>query len=465
MLLAIIAAAAIGAWTVALVVTVFVLAAEILEDLTVSRGTDALTDLMAFLPATVQVRDANGIRTIRLDEVRPGQTILVIPGGRIPVDGVVTGGASSLDQSRITGESLPVEVTVGEPVFASSINLLSAIEVAVDKVGADSGSGQIIDAVRAAQQSRAPVRRLADRLAGYLVYTAIGAAAITFLATRDLTLTISVIMVAGACGIAAGTPLAVLASIGRAARAGAFVKDGTHLERLATVDTIVFDKTGTLTEGAPHIVAIRAADGFGDDDVLAAAASAELFSEHPLGKAIVADARSRDLAITEPDTFDYQPGRGLTARVGGRAVAVGNADSVAGETAASIALRTDLTETPGTAVHVAVDGRHLGVIVLADAVRTSAQRCISDLCAMRLRLIMLTGDEEPPGRAVAAELAIDDVRANLLPADNLAAIHAELDAAAHPSNPAEAATVSLTPRTVPVYESDGTSKIGVFEIP
>ncbi len=226
MLIAIVAAAAIGEWVTSLVITVFVLAAEILEDLSMDRGRDALTDLMAFLPEAVQVRDGDEITTIPLAELRAGQLVVVAPGTRIPVDGTVIAGRSTADQSRITGESMPADIAPGSEVFAGSINQIGAVEVRAERIGADSSYGRIVEAVRLAQSSEPPVQRLADRLAAWLVYLALIGAAATFLITRDWTSTISVVVVAGACGIAAGTPLAVLAAIARIARAGAFVKDG-----------------------------------------------------------------------------------------------------------------------------------------------------------------------------------------------------------------------------------------------
>ena len=277
MLLAIVAAAAIGEWVTALAVTVFALCAEVLEELSMDRGRDALTDLMSFLPQTARVVGAPettesaesaeaaeasqspGVTEVPLDEVRPGQVIALSPGGRVPVDGVVRTGRADVDQSRITGEALPVQVGPGDRVPAGSITR-GALELEVERVGEESSYGRIVAAVRHAQSSRAPVQRLADRLAARIVYLALAAALVTFLVTRDVRATISVIIVAGACGVAAGTPLAVLAAIARAARCGAFVKDGTHLEQLSAVDTVVLDKTGTLTVGAPRVVAVSPAE-------------------------------------------------------------------------------------------------------------------------------------------------------------------------------------------------------------
>ena len=366
MLIAIIAAATIGEWTTALVITAFVLGAEILEDLSMDRGRDALTALMAFLPDTVQVRDGGEVRAVPLAEIAPGRTVVVGPGGRIPVDGTVLSGRSTVDQSRITGESLPVDIAAGAEVFAGSINQIGAVEIRAEKIGADSSYGRIVEAVRQAQSSQPPVQRLADRLAAWLVYLALIGAAITYLVTRDLTATIAVVVVAGACGIAAGTPLAVLAAIARIAHTGGFVKDGAHLEALSAVDTIVFDKTGTLTTGTPTVVGISTTDGITADGLLVLTAAAESYSEHPLGQAIVAHARAQRLPIGPAEDFSYQPGRGVTATVAGRSVAAGNPALVPDAPA-----QVD-GQGIATAVQVGIDGQYAGTILLTDTLRDSA---------------------------------------------------------------------------------------------
>lgn len=406
MLLAIVAAALIGEWVTALVITAFVLAAEILEDLTMDRGRDALTELMSFLPSVVQVREGSRLRSTQLADVRVGDVVVVFPGGRVPVDGVVVDGASSVDQSRITGEPLPVDVAAGDSVFSGSVNQTGAIAVRAERVGESSSYGRIVAAVRSAQQSRAPIQRLADRVAGWLVYLALGGAAVTYLVTRDLTATISVVIVAGACGVAAGTPLAVLAAIARSARSGAFVKDGAHLEALSTVDTVVFDKTGTLTHGEPEVTAVVAAEGFDADELLALAAGAETYSEHPVGQAIVRQAAAAGLVAPAPQGFVYEPGQGVTAEVGGRRVAAGNAKLVPD---APPRLQA------GSAVHVAIDGVYAGSVVLSDRVRDSAAGCVKALRRMGIQVVMFTGDGRDTARAVSAELGIGDVRAELLP--------------------------------------------------
>ena len=324
MSLALLAAAAISEFFTALIITLFVLIAEVLEHLTVSRGRRAIRDLLDFLPRSVTVRGADGAREVSVDELRVGDSVLVNPGGLVPVDGVVITGHSFVDQSRITGESMPVEKLPRSIVFAGTINQSGALEIRTDRIGRDSSYGKIIEAVESAEHSRAPVQRLADRAAGYLVYFAMGSAVITFILTRDIRSTISVIIVAGACGIAAGTPLAILGGIGRAARLGAIIKGGLYLETLGRVNTVVLDKTGTLTFGRMEVQSVTPIAGVSEADVVEAAASAEMRSEHPLGKAIVAYASSRGYSLKEPERFDYAPGKGITSVINGSTVIVGN---------------------------------------------------------------------------------------------------------------------------------------------
>ncbi|OMG12486.1 ATPase [Actinomyces naeslundii] len=446
MLLAIVAAAAIGEWVTALAVTVFALCAEVLEDLSMDRGRDALTDLMSFLPQTARVvtgPHTDEVSEVPLDEVRPGQVIALSPGGRVSVDGVVRTGRADVDQSRITGEALPVQVGPGDRVPAGSITR-GALELEVERVGEDSSYGRIVAAVRHAQSSRAPVQRLADRLAARIVYLALAAALITFLTTRDVRATISVIIVAGACGVAAGTPLAVLAAIARAARCGAFVKDGTHLEQLSAVDTVVLDKTGTLTVGAPRVVSVTpvesvAQPGAGEAEILALAAAAEWNSEHPIGRAIRTEAAVRDLTVPVPDDVAYSPGAGVSARVDGRRITVGRREDQEGRdrartrpasddsndaTDAVSSTASDFESDPEapaatSVVEVRADGRLLGTIALADRLRQGAATAVRDLSDMGLEVLMLTGDSPASARHVASVLGMaeEQVRAELLPTD------------------------------------------------
>ena len=421
MTIAIVAAAAIGQFFTALVITLFVLVAEVLEGLTVGRGRKAIRDLLEFLPSEVSVRRKGSIHTISAAELNVGDAILVAPGGRIPVDGAVLSGQSFVDESRITGESMPVEKVHGASVFAGSINQSGALEVRADRIGRDTSYGKIIEAVERAERSRAPVQRLADRMAGYLVYFALGSAVLTYLITRNITSTISVIIVAGACGIAADTPLAILGGIGRSARLGAIVKGGVHLETLGKVDTVVLDKTGTLTFGRPEVQAVVAVAGRSSEDLLDAAAAAELRSEHPLGKAIIAHARAQGRLVVEPEHFAYTPGRGINAKVAGSRVLVGNRAWMQ-DNGISVPSTLGHGVEAASEVYVARDDALLGAIAVADTVRPEAKRAIDALTGLGIRTILLTGDALPVAKAVGDGLGIREIEAGLLPEDKLARI-------------------------------------------
>jgi Cu+-exporting ATPase len=416
MSIAVIAAAAISEFFTALVITLFVLVAEVLEGLTVSRGRRSIRDLLDFLPHTVLVRRAGAVCEVDARTLAVGEAVLVNPGGRIPVDGTVIAGHSFVDQARITGESMPSEKSVGGGVFAGSINQTGALEVRAERIGRDTSYGKIIEAVEQAERSRAPVQRLADRLAGYLVYFALGAAAMTYLVTRDIRSTISVIIVAGACGIAAGTPLAILGAIGRAARAGAIVKGGLFLEQLGRVDTVVFDKTGTLTYGTPQVRTLIPVAGVDRTALLDAAASAESRSEHPLGKTIVAYAQALGLPLKEPQRFGYKPGRGIDATVDGDRVLVGNLALMRDH---GITVPADLLTDQGNAseVLVARAGVLLGAIVIADAARPEARQAIATIQALGIRTVLLTGDTKVVAEGIARQLGVAEVATDLLPED------------------------------------------------
>ncbi|MGC2492107.1 heavy metal translocating P-type ATPase [Candidatus Binatus sp.] len=421
MSIAILAAAAISEFFTALIITLFVLIAEVLEHLTVSRGRRAIRDLLDFLPRSVTIRGADGAHQVSVEELRVGDSVLVNPGGLVPVDGVVITGHSFVDQSRITGESMPVEKLPDSIVFAGTINQSGALEIRADRIGRDSSYGKIIEAVESAENSRAPVQRLADQAAAYLVYFAMFSAVVTFIITRDIRSTISVIIVAGACGIAAGTPLAILGGIGRAARLGAIIKGGLYLETLGRVNTVVLDKTGTLTFGRMEVQSITPFAGVSEVDVVEAAASAEMRSEHPLGKAIVAYASSRDYSLKEPDRFDYAPGKGIASVSDGTTVIVGNR-------ALMTAHRIDVpdnfaaTANPSSRLMVARDGRFLGSIAIGDIVRPESRRAIESFGSMGIRSILLTGDTGEVAKSVANELGINEVAAELLPEAKFARI-------------------------------------------
>ncbi len=425
MTIALVAALSIGQAFTALVITAFVLVAEILEHLTVARGRAAIGDVLRFLPRNAIVRRNGAIVEIDANALAIGDTVLVNPGAFVPVDGTVSAGHSFVDEAHVTGEATPVEKTAGSHAYAGTVNQRGVLEITAEKLGRDTSFGRIIEAVEHAERSRAPIERLADRFSGYLVYFALGAAALTFLITRNIVATISVIIVAGACGIAAGTPLAVLGAVGRAARAGAIVKGGRYLEALAELDVVVFDKTGTLTYGAPNVRAIRRAINVTAETVLRAAAIAECRSEHPLASAIVARARDLGIEVDEPQAFTYTPGRGIRAAHDGTVLHVGNEAYFASEGIDGTVASQD---GDVTSMHVARDGIYLGTIDVADTIRAEAAAAVSALRAMGIRTVLLSGDVTGVAAAVGRALCVDETVAERLPNEKSAFVGELVDA-------------------------------------
>ncbi len=417
MTIALVAASAIGEFFTALLITIFVLIAEIIEGMTVGRGRGAIKQLLDLLPQNVEVRADGQVAPRHLSEVRSGDVVLVRPGGHIPVDGVVASGHSFVNQANITGESMPVEKVPGARVFAGTINQSGVLEIRTDKIGPDTAFGRIIELVERAERSRAPIEKIADRLAGYLVYFALACAAVTFFITRDARSTISVIVVAGACGIAAGTPLAILGAIGRAAQKGLIIKGGRYLEGLSNVDIVVLDKTGTLTLGTPEVMDVQAAPDARPQEVIRVAASAERFSEHPLGKAIMKKAGQWSLPVGEPGEFQYFPGKGIVCQVDGMRTAVGTRALMEAE---GISVPpSDARTQESSEVLVAAGGQFLGSIYIADVVRQEAAAAMRELSAMHCRTVLLTGDGKEIGEAIARDLGVDEVRSQLLPEEKV----------------------------------------------
>ena len=405
------AALVIGEVITALFITAFVLAAEVLEGFTVLRGRRAIGHLLDLLPRRVLVRRNGTLAEIGIENLHADDCVMVLPGGRIPVDGVVIGGESFVDESSITGEPMPAAKREGTDVFAGTINQTGALEIRTARIGRDTSFGRIIDAVERANHRRAPIQKTADRLAGYLVYAALVAAAATFLATHDTRATISVIIVAGACGVAAGTPLAILGAIGRAARAGVIVKGGVYLEALWGVDTVVLDKTGTVTFGDVRVRTVYPAPSVSQRQVIEAAVIAEARSEHPIGRAIVKYAADRRIAAPEPDSFFSVPGQGVSAFYGREEILVGTCDFIS---AGRLPEREGDTGV-STSVFVMRGGRYLGAIAVDDVPRPEAKRAIAEMKALGLKTYMLTGDSALVSRQVARDLGVDDFGGGLLP--------------------------------------------------
>jgi heavy metal translocating P-type ATPase len=412
MTIALVSALAIGEFFTALVITAFVLAAEILEGLTVGRGRRAIQDMLDFLPQTASVLRGDRIVEVDTKTILPGEVVVIRPGSRIPVDGRVLSGHSFVEQAAITGEPMPSEKGAGSDVYAGTINQAGTLQVRAERLGKETTFGKIIETVENAERSRAPIQKTADRLAGYLVYFALGAAVLTFLITHNLRSTISVIIVAGACGIAAGTPLAILGAIGRAARNGSIIKGGIYLEALGQLQTVFLDKTGTLTFGFPQVSKIRTAPGISERSLLEAAASAERSSEHPLGRAIVRFAELQNIQSLEPESFEYRIGRGVLASLHSESIVVGNRALFE---ELGIAQPEKGNTGGATEVLVSLGGRYYGSILVTDQLRPSAAPAVKALTDMGIEVVLLTGDTKSVAEAVADQLGIVQVHSELLP--------------------------------------------------
>jgi heavy metal translocating P-type ATPase len=418
MTIALVSALAIGEFFTALVITAFVLAAEILEGLTVGRGRRAIQDMLDFLPQVASVLRGGQIVDVPTQTILPGEIVVIRPGSRIPVDGQVESGHSFVEEAAITGEPMPSEKTAGKEVYAGTINQAGSLQVRADRLGKETTFGKIIEAVEKAEHSRAPIQKMADRLAGYLVYFALGAAVLTFLISHNIRSTISVIIVAGACGIAAGTPLAILGAIGRAARHGSIIKGGIYLEALGQLNAVFLDKTGTLTFGMPLVTEVNPAPDVTESALLEAAASAESSSEHPLGRAIVRLAEQRNIPVPQPAHFEYRIGRGVLAEVEGEATVAGNRPLLA-ELGLTLPERA---AAEGTEIFVARNGKYIGSVVVSDQLRPGSASAVKALQEMKIDVVLLTGDTRQTANAVAGELGIRNVHAELLPEQKTAQI-------------------------------------------
>jgi heavy metal translocating P-type ATPase len=421
MTIALLSALAIGQFFTAIVIAFFVLFAELLEGYTVGGGRRAIESLINALPRHVTVRRNGQESERKVEELSIGEVIVIRPGERIPVDGTIIKGNSYVDQSSITGESLPIEKAEQSKVFAGTINKNGVLEVRVERVGRDTTFGKIVQVVEEAEKSKAPVQRIADRLAAGLVYFALGAAVLTFLVTRNLTATIAVIIVAGACGVAAGTPLAILAGIGSAARRGIIVKGGLYLEKLADIDTIVLDKTGTLTMGVPEVTGIRVAERTTENEVLENAAIAEQHSEHPIGEAVIRKARLAEVPLRSYSDLQYIPGKGVTCLDRGHKILVGTRALLEenGIDVNGVTLLMSETKPGETLVYVGRETEILGALTIADQLRSEAVQAVDQLKRLGYRTVLLSGDSSEAASAIGIQLGVDEAIGNLLPEQKL----------------------------------------------
>lgn len=422
MTVGLLAALAVGQWATGAVVLFFMYLGEYTERMTTERARRAVKDLTAMAPQTARLeRDGEEVE-VPVSQVRPGDTVIVRPGEKIPVDGEVLGGQATVNQATITGESMPVEVGPGAKVFAATIAQLGSLRVRTTRVGADTTFGRVVRMVEEAEAHRADVQRIADRFSAYYLPVVAAIAALTFLIRRDPISTAAVLVVACSCSFALATPIAMLASVGAAAKRGLLIKGGKYLESLARADVLLLDKTGTLTLGKPQITDVVALNGLSRDEVLALAASAERYSEHPLAEAVRTAARERSLTLQEVEQFEAIPGAGVRAQVGGAAVAVGNDRLVQG--VASYPQVVELAAQGKTMLYLSSNGQPAGVLAASDTLRTEVPQALRAMRSLGIKRIeLLTGDNERTASAMASNLSTQGVqveyRANLLPEDKI----------------------------------------------
>ncbi len=408
------------------VLMTIILIAEFIADLNTDRARASIKALIGSVPQTALVRESGQERVIPIAQVMPGQIVLVRSGEKIPVDGVIVGGSAAINQAPLTGESIPQDRGNGAQVFAGTIVESGAIDVRTNKVGGDTIFSRIIALVENAESERAPVQKLADRVAAWLIPIVLLFLIAVFLVTRDVSKVVTLLIFTSPAELGLATPLVMIAAIARAARTGILIKGGLYLELLAKADAIVFDKTGTLTNNKPEVAQVQSFDpAFSENELLRLAAAADRRSAHPLAKAVVADAARRGLVVPEPENFEQLQARGARAIVEGRSVLVGNPAFL---NEAGVAIQQPIEDAGRTPVHVAIYSRLAGVIFVADTLRPGAREAISALKAGGVRrVVMLTGDNLSTARAIATDLGIDDVKADLMPEDKVAAI-AELQA-------------------------------------
>ena len=415
----------------AAVITVLVLLGQVLELRARDATGGAIRALLDLTPRTARRIKADGSdEEVTLDEIVVGDVLLVRPGEKVPVDGAVSEGRSAVDESMVTGESMPVTKTTGDTVIGGTLNQSGALHIEARKVGRDTMLSQIVQLVSEAQRSRAPIQRLADQVSGWFVPAVIFCALVAFVAwsmwgpeprfSYGLVAAVAVLIIACPCALGLATPMSIMVGVGRGAQSGVLIKNAEALERLQKVDTLVIDKTGTLTEGKPAVTAIVPAQGFNEAELLRLAASVERSSEHPLALAIVKAAQERGIALAKVSDFDSPNGKGAIGTVDGHRIALGNA-LFFGELRVGIeALAAEAEKLRGdgaTAIFAAVDDKLAGIFAIADPVKASTPAALKALREAGLKIVMLTGDNRTTAKAVAAKLGLTDVEAEVLPQD------------------------------------------------
>ena len=411
-------------------IVTLVLLGQVLELRARSQTSSAIRALLDLSPKMARIMNGDGSeRDIPLEQVRPGDRLRVRPGEKIPVDGIVLDGSSTVDESMITGESVPVEKTTGSPVIGATVNGNGSMVIRAERVGSETMLAQIVQMVSQAQRTRAPIQGLVDKVAGWFVPAVIAISGLTFLVwirfgpeprfAHAIVNAIAVLIIACPCALGLATPMAIMVGTGRGAHAGILIKNAEALETLEKVDTIVFDKTGTLTEGKPKVVSISLASNppnVSKDEILRLAASLERASEHPLGAAIVLKAKELNLSLSEPSDFESVPGQGVRGKVEGKRVAVGNT-ALMKKLGAFGEQKAVLVFAPGgsTSIFVAIDGGYAGSIAVGDQTKISAANALAQLNLRGIRIVMLTGDNQAAAQAIAGTLGIREFKAEVLP--------------------------------------------------
>ena len=417
------------------IIIALILLGRLLEARAKGRTSESIRKLMGLRPRTaLVVRDGQQVE-LPIDQVVVDDVVVVRPGEKVAVDGAVVEGASSVDESMLTGESMPVEKTAGDPVYAATINGTGGLHFRATRVGADTVLSQVIRLVQDAQGSKAPIQRTADVVASYFVPAVLTIAVITWAVwlywgpppalTIAILNAVAVLVIACPCALGLATPTAIIVGTGKGAERGILIRNAEALERAHTVTTVVLDKTGTLTRGQPVVTDLITADGMSEDEMLRLAASAESGSEHPLGQAIRAAATERGLTLAEAAQFQAFPGHGVQAQVEGKSVALGNAGLLQQRGLALNGMQSrgqELTSQGKTAMWVVVDGKVTGLLAVADTLKPGAKEAVSALRRLGLEVVMLTGDNRPTAEAIAREAGIDKVVAEVLPQDKAAEV-------------------------------------------
>ena len=418
------------------VITVLVLMGQVLELRAREATSGAIRALLGLAPKTARrVKDDDSDEDVSLDEIHAGDRLRVRPGDKVPVDGVIIEGRSAIDESMITGESMPVTRQKDSRVIGGTINKSGSFIMRADKVGRETLLSQIVQMVASAQRSRAPIQRLADQVSAWFVPAVIAAAIAAFGAwamfgpeprfSYALVAAVSVLIIACPCALGLATPMSIMLGVGRGAQAGVLIKNAEALERMEKIDTLVIDKTGTLTEGRPKVASVLPAPGFDEAQVLKLAASVERGSEHPLAAAIVAAAAERKLELATASDFDSPAGKGVTGTVEGKKIALGNARFLSELNIDTSAVREEaerLRSDGATAVFLAVDGKTAGVIAVADPIKQTTPEALRALAADGIRVVMLTGDNRTTAQAAARRLGIAEVEAEVLPGQKSAVV-------------------------------------------